>query len=89
MEDKPAFLTTWRGEGRERAVRTKREPLGVLATRPFLIEQGEPAQPMRLLSDGRTAFLGFGVTRHESRNTNHGFFRVLRPSGGEKYRQGR
>ena len=25
-------------------------------------------------------------TNHETRNTNHGFFRVLRPSGGEKCR---
>ena len=33
----------------------------------FPIEQGKQAQQMPPMSDGRTAYLGFGVTRHETR----------------------
>ena len=35
----------------------------------FPIEQATQAQQMTPMSDGCTACLGFGVTRHESRNT--------------------
>jgi len=57
-----------RGEVRERAVRTRREPGG-----------GKRREP---LGARNTAFKVF----HETRDTNHGLFCVLRPSGGEKCR---
>ena len=110
----PAFLTTWRGEVRERAVRTRRkpgggkrrEPLGArnmackvfhesrnkafTVHRPSDISSGANQAPAHGFHESR-------VTKHESRllwfsrNTRHetritAFFRVLRPSGGEKCR---
>ena len=43
-------------------------------TRPFAFPTcgGKQAQPMPPWSDGRTACLGFGVTKHETRDTKHG-----------------
>ena len=38
------------------------------------VEHGKQAQRKPPLSDGCTACLGFGVTKHETRITKHGFF---------------
>ena len=72
---RPAFLTTWRGEVRERAVRTRREP-GVLANR-LLHPSRQETRPFRftgrqtfLLARTRPPLMVF--TNHETRNTNHG-----------------
>ena len=40
----PAYLTTWRGEVRERVVRTRREPLGARRCTCKYIEHGKQAQ---------------------------------------------
>ena len=82
------IFTTWRDEVRERAVRTRREPLGArnMAFKVFH-ESRDEKHESRLLrklpwSNGRTACLG--SWGHESRDTNHEsrpFSRALRPNG--------
>ena len=77
----PSFLTTRRGEVRERAVRTRRESDGgkrrtqayFTVHRSSDISSGANQAPNQRFSRN---------TRHESRP----FSRVLRPSGGEKGR---
>ena len=76
----PARPATWRGEVRERAVRTRRQPPAP-ATWPLRF-----AGPQTFLPGANQAVAhGF----HESRDTKHEsrpFYRVLRPSCGEKGR---
>ena len=80
---------------RERAVRTRREPGGgkrraqACLTNRLLHSSGQETRPFRFT--GRQTFLlertrppPMVFTNHETRNT--AFFRVLRPSGGEKCR---
>ena len=107
----PACLTTRRGEVRERAVRTRREPgggkgraqmelTGTFSSRAtpsptnrfFTRHETRPFR-MPPWSHSRAATRGFGSrnTKHETRNTafstrNTAFYHVLRPSDGEKCR---
>ena len=101
-EAQPAFVTTWRGEVRERAVRTRRkpgrgkrrEPLGA-RRRTCWIASFTPRVSKHCLP-GSPAIRHFswsepGSRPWFSRITRHetritAFFRVLRPSGGENGR---
>ncbi len=67
--NEPAFLTTWRDEVRERAVRTRRDLGGGKRRAQHGLERFFTRHETR-----NTAFMLF--TNHETRNTNHGLFIV-------------
>ena len=80
----PAFLTTWRGEVRERAVRGMREPLGARRCSSLIASFGprvrkDETRPLRFT--GRQTFLlertrppPMVFPNHETRNTKHGLY---------------
>ena len=102
VDCKPAFLTTRRGEVRERAVRTRRKPGGGKRREPLGARRRTcqiAAFTLRVTKHGFSGSLAVRhffwsepgplpwfsrITRHETRIT--AFYRVLRPTCGEKCR---